>query len=269
MSGSRRASWQLPPGVAPGTWDYVHSDSIAYDYDRYFTNHALFACDQRLNESWFPVVDPAQQIVVADLGCGTARGLEPLIARGYHGLAVDLSGQMLEVVEQKRTEKQWPVRRLRANLVELEGVRDECVDHAICLFSTLGMVKTQAARQRMLAHTYRILKPGGKFVVHVHGLWTNLLFPGGLRWIASSWWQSLRDKESEIGDKYYAYRGLTRMFLHVFRRREIVRAVTHAGFKINEVVPLNGNLSGALSRAWLLQSIRASGWVICGQKPAA
>ena len=268
MSPSHRASWQLPPGVAPGTWEYVHSHSIAYDYDRYFSGHALFQCDARLNESWLPKVDPAKQIVVADLGCGTARGLEPLVQRGYHGLAIDLSGQMLEVVGQKCEERELPIRRLRANLVELDGVRSDSVDHAICLFSTLGMVKTTAARRRVLAHTYRILKPGAKFIVHVHGLWTNLLFPGGFRWIAAGWWRSLRDGESEWGDKYYAYRGLTRMFLHVFRRREILGALKEVGFQIREVVPLNADLSGALKRPWMMHSVRASGWVICAEKAA-
>ena len=154
MSNSRRAGWQLPPGVAPGTWEYVHSESIAKDYDRYFAGHALFALDRELLDRWFEPVatgdSVAQWTVVADLGCGTARGLETLLERGYHGLAVDLSGQMLEVVGEKRARLNWPVMRVRANLVELDGLRDQSLDHAICLFSTLGMVKTTAARRRML-----------------------------------------------------------------------------------------------------------------------
>ena len=268
MTESRRAAWQLPPGVAPGTWEYVHSESIARDYDRYFENHSLFALDQSLLERWFPPLTNsdedsiAQRTVVADLGCGTARGLGPLLQRGYYGLAIDLSGQMLEVVGEKREQLQWPVSRLRANLVELGALRDGSIDHAICLFSTLGMVKTTEARRLMLEHVARAMKPGGSLVIHIHNLWANLFFPGGLRWIIASGWRALRDKQHEWGDKYYAYRGLNRMFLHVFRRREILRAIRAAGFRVAEVVPLNGQLSARLPMAWLFGSLRASGWVI-------
>ena len=30
-----RPTWQLPPGVSRGTWDYVHRDSIATEYDTF------------------------------------------------------------------------------------------------------------------------------------------------------------------------------------------------------------------------------------------
>lgn len=271
MSNSRRAGWQLPPGVAPGTWEYVHSESIAKDYDRYFAGHALFALDRELLDRWFEPVatgdSVAQWTVVADLGCGTARGLETLLERGYHGLAVDLSGQMLEVVGEKRARLNWPVMRVRANLVELDGLRDQSLDHAICLFSTLGMVKTTAARRRMLEHVVRSLKPGGTLVVHVHNLWANLFFPGGWRWILASGLRSLRDREHEWGDKVYAYRGLSRMFLHVFRRSEILKALREVGLAIDQVVPLDGHLSAPLTRPWWLGRLRASGWVIRARRP--
>ena len=48
----------------------------------------------------------------------------------------------------------------RANLVELDGVRDKSLDGAICLFSTLGMIRGRKNRRRVLDHAQRILRPG-------------------------------------------------------------------------------------------------------------
>ncbi|HRE99187.1 MAG TPA: methyltransferase domain-containing protein [Pirellulaceae bacterium] len=261
MSDERRADWQLPPGVDPGTWEYVHNRSIAYDYDRYFDGHALFAWDRELLARCFPEV-PAGSRTIADLGCGTGRALEFLVERGYDGLAIDLSPLMLEVVRDKTRAGALPIRRLCANLVELDGVRGGSVDHAVCLFSTLGMIRGRTARRRALEHIARILVPGGTFVVHVHNLWANARFPGGLRWLASTWWRSRRDPSWEWGDKLYAYRGLGRMFLHVFRQHEIEADLRAAGFFVRETMPLDAKLTGPLPRGTWAARWRASGWTI-------
>ena len=44
---SHRPTWQLPPGVSAGTWDYLDSELVAVDYDDYFTQHTLFQVDQQ------------------------------------------------------------------------------------------------------------------------------------------------------------------------------------------------------------------------------
>ncbi|MFM8572927.1 MAG: hypothetical protein ACKOAU_15135, partial [Pirellula sp.] len=69
-----RPAWQLPPGVSRGTWDYVHSDSIATLYDGFHAGHPLLEFDRKLvleraerrRES---VVD--REPAALDLGCGT------------------------------------------------------------------------------------------------------------------------------------------------------------------------------------------------------
>lgn len=266
---TERASWRLPPGVEPGTWEYVHEPSIAFDYDRYFADHALLAFDRELLERWLPTISGPEAPVVADLGCGSGRALVPLVERGYEGLAVDLSASMLQVVGQKRDAARGTIRRVCANLVQLDGLRDGCVDHAICLFSTLGMVKGRAARDKVLTHVARIVRPGGSFVLHVHNLWAHLRFPGGKRWLIQTGWQSLWNRRLEWGDKYYPYRGLANMYLHSFRRGEVMGAVRRAGMMVEEVVSLNDRLEGALSAAWFAERWRAGGWMIRCRIPNA
>jgi ubiquinone/menaquinone biosynthesis C-methylase UbiE len=93
-------------------------------------------------------------------------------------LGVDLSEEMLRVAGEKAAAAGVVVHRLKANLVELDGLRDGGFDYAACLFSTLGMVHGLAERRRVLAHVHRLLKPGGVFVLHVHNRWFNVWSPG-------------------------------------------------------------------------------------------
>ena len=72
----------------------------------------------------------------------------PLARRGVHGLAVDLSERMLQIVRRKAEAESLPIQCLRANLVELDALADGCVDSAISLFSTLGMIQGRHNRGR-------------------------------------------------------------------------------------------------------------------------
>ena len=161
-----KPQWQLPKGVSHGLWDYTQSDFIAEDYDEYFSYTHLFELDQGI------VLDTLKQFgqpgeLVADLGCGTGRALEPVCQAGYRGLAIDLSWPMLEIVQQKAKQQNLDIYCLRANLVELGILADNSVNHCICLFSTLGMISGSENRQMCVNHIARILKPGGHAVIEV------------------------------------------------------------------------------------------------------
>ena len=41
MKFDDRPTWQLPPGVSRGTWDYVSTPSIATEYDAFHGDHPL------------------------------------------------------------------------------------------------------------------------------------------------------------------------------------------------------------------------------------
>lgn len=256
--------WQLPPGVSHGTWEYTQRESIADDYDDYFALNSLFEFDQAFLAEQF---DPPG--LVADLGCGTARALVPLVRSGHRGLAIDLSDPMLTIVEEKAADQDLDIECLQANLVELTAdvLADDSVDYAMCMFSTLGMIRGHANRQRVLQNTYRLLKPGGRFVVHVHNFWFNLRDPGGPWWVLSNLMQAATKRDLEVGDKYFPYRGVQEMYLHVFRRRELRRLFTSAGFRIRRWVPLEVTRRHALKYPWLLQAVRANGWIVVGEKP--
>ena len=262
MTNPNRPHWQLPAGATRGLWDYIHSRTIAEDYDEYFAYNRLFAFDQSVALRALETAHIPAGGLVADLGCGTARALIPLVQNGYRGLAVDLSQVMLEVVREKTRENQLRISCLRANLCELDAIRDQTVDAAICLFSTLGMIRGRDYRREALRHARRILKPGGPLVLHVHNFWFNLYDPSGPWWLLTNCVRGALVQDLEIGDKFFDYRGVPNMFLHVFRRREILSDLRAARFQIDEVIPLDPKRHRGLRHPWLCGNLRANGWVI-------
>lgn len=250
-------TWQLPPGVSRGTWDYFQSPSIAENYDEYFAGDTLFEFDQQVLREEFD-----RPGLVADLGCGTGRALVPLARDGHRGLAIDMSPHMLRVVQQKANAERLPIECLQANLTELDAVADNSIDYAMCMFSTLGMIRGHENRRRMLIHVRRMLRIGGRFVLHVHNFWFNLRDPSGPWWVLKSLAAAARSSELEVGDKFYSYRGVPNMFLHVFRERELRNELRRAGFQVRRWIPLTVKDRHALPRPWFLPTLRANGWIV-------
>jgi SAM-dependent methyltransferase len=260
MKNPHRPRWQLPPGVSRSVWEYAHTRHIAEDYDDFFAANRLFRLDQEVLARH---IRPPGSVV--DLGCGTGRALIPLARRGLRGVGVDLSEDMLRIVQRKADAEKVPIQCVRANIVDLDWLRDHSVEYVLCLFSTLGMVQGAENRLRVLEHARRALKPGGLLVLHVHNFWFNLFDPGGPRWLVGNLVQATLKRDVERGDKYFAYRGIPRMFLHVFTFRELRQALRRAGFRILEAIPLSANRSTWLPWPWLFGSLRANGWIIVGQ----
>jgi len=261
MTVSPRPEWQLPRGVPRGVWQYAHSETIATDYDDFFALNQLFDLDEQVIARHF-----ARPGLVADFGCGTGRALIPLARRGFPTVAVDLSAHMLNLVGEKAALESLDVLRLRANLVELGCLRDDVIDYAICMFSTLGMIRGRHHRRQFLAHVHRALKPGGLFVLHVHNYWFNLFDRLGRRWIARNMVDSFRQREIERGDKFFDYRGVPKMYLHTFPKRELVGELRRVGFRLRELTPLNLTRTRRLKAAWFFGSLRANGWIAVVQK---
>jgi len=257
----RLPAWRLPPGVAPGTWEYTQRESIANEYAEFLKNTPLISLDLAITLRALPSPQVNRATRVVDLGCGDGRALRALWELGYDVLGVDMSQPMLHRVGQEAYRGELRSRLVRANLVQLHCLADGIVDHAICLFSTIGMIRGREHRRTFLKHVARIVKPGGAFVLHVHNrndAWRDR--PSTAAYLRSAW-QSLRSKDCEVGDRTYSYRGLADMFLHTYSLRELRTDLRVTGWRINEIVTLSPESDAVLSTPWLAPSFRAGGFI--------
>ncbi len=261
----RKASWQLPRGVSRGTWDYVQSPHIATDYDSYFASHPLMKLDLEFVERHLPAIpsgshDTINHPVIADLGCGTGRVSRRFSPLGYRMVNIDLSAHMLAELS-RQTEHPAQQLNIRTNLAELKCLGPASIDLAVCLFSSLGMIRGASHRLRCLQAVRAALKPGSLLILHAHNRYHSLWDPAGPAWLLSTRWKSLVDRNWEFGDRVYAYRGLPTMFLHIFSRGELRQQLTLAGFDELHFYPINITGDALLVDSWLTP-VRAGGYFV-------
>jgi SAM-dependent methyltransferase len=255
------ADWQLPAGVTRGLWDYLHDRSLARNYDENLAGSPLLTTDLTFAERHF---DRPGSLI--DLGCGTGRLLIPFARRGYWVLGVDLSEEMLRVAGEKAATAGVTVHRLQANLVELDAVRDHSFDYAACLFSTLGMVSGAAQRERVVRHAWRVLRPGGTFVLHVHNRWFNFWDRHGRKWLVADVLRSL-GRRPDAGDRLMpVHQGIAGLTLHLFTRGQAVRLLRRVGFRILEVRPVSLRPDGRLPCPWWFGWLRSYGYLLAARR---
>jgi SAM-dependent methyltransferase len=240
--------WQLPPGVDRGLWGYLHAADMVGGYDEQMRASPLAGADVAFCRAAFPT--PGR---LADLGCGTGRLCADFAARGFECVGVDLSEEMLAAARRNSPTATF----VQANLVELTDVPAGSFDYAACLFSTLGMVRGAPNRAKVLANAFRLLKPGGRFVLHVH----NRYFRGlGWQRVVAQRLKTLlgRATAGDIGmPQSYGGPPLT---LHHFTRRESIRELGAAGFAVREVraIGADGERAGGT---------RVYGWLVRADRP--
>jgi ubiquinone/menaquinone biosynthesis C-methylase UbiE len=262
MMEPRRADWELPPGVDRGLWDYVSDAGVARTYDTALSGSSLFAVDVPFVERHCPVNGR-----MIDLGCGTGRLLVSLAKRGTWVLGVDLSSKMLAVSRDRAATEGVSIHLLQANITRLNALADQSFDTAACLFSTLGMVRGEAERRRVVTHAYRLLKPGGRFVLHVHNRWFNLWNSEGRRWVVRNTFGAMLGR-AMAGDRLMpVHQGIANLTLHLFTRREVCRLLRGVGFRVIEVKPISLRADGELRCPWWFGRLRAYGYLIAAERP--
>lgn len=245
--------WQLPPGVDRGLWDYLHSGEMVRGYDDQMRSSPLARADVAFCESVFET--PGRLI---DLGCGTGRLCVHFARTGFDCVGVDLSEGMLAQARANADAAGVKVEWRNANLVELAGVPDGHFDYAACLFSTLGMVRGPGNRAAVVRQAFRVIRPGGRFALHVH----NRYFRGlGRGQVVRQAVRSLLGR-ADAGDVTMpqAYGGAP-LTLHHFTRRGVTRLLNGAGFTVRQVTAVAG------SGAEVFPGPRAYGYLVTAVKP--
>lgn len=241
-------------------WDYLNDSTLARGYDEALAGTPLLELDGRFVRRYLPA---ACRII--DLGCGTGRVAVPLAAAGHRVTAVDLSPEMLRVTGEKAAAAGVRIDRVLANIVEPDGLRDESFDAALCLFATLGMVVGAGARRRVVSNAYRLLRPGGAFLLHVHARWHHLRTAAGRRWLGRDIIRSVL-RRPDAGDWAMPHAaGHGGWVMHLFGRREVASLVESGGFRILKMVPVG--IDGPLAMPWAGGRFRAYGFLVAARKP--
>jgi hypothetical protein len=75
-------------------------------------------------------------------------------------------------------------------------------------------------------------------------------------------------RDRELGDKWFPYRGLPNMYLHIFRWSELAADLQATGWRIVERICLDVERRRPLRRPWWFGPLRTNGWiVVCRPEP--
>lgn len=259
-----------PEGVDDALWAYASSHRLAQDENAHFEDHPLIQSDIK----W--VLDRLgdNHGLVVDLGCGAGRASTQLASQGWNVLAVDLSLPMLEQLKCEVSDSEpftdqlgqcAQVLPVQANLARLDFLPQQSLDAAICLFSTLGMMRRETDRRRCLSVVSAALKPNGCLLLHAHNWFVQATTWQGLRWLMRD---SLKRclKQPEFSNRGADYRGIPGIHIHLFTWWEIAELLDHAGFELLDALAIDSQTAQPLQASWINRRFRAGGWLIHARK---
>jgi SAM-dependent methyltransferase len=128
------------------------------------------------------------------------------------------------------------------------------------------MISGTAERRRLLGHVWRILRPGGQFILHVHNRWFNFWDPNGRRWLLRDLFRTLLGSPA-AGDRLQpVHQDIAGLTLHLFTRREVVGLLRSVGFQVRGVWPVGLTCDARLPAAWWFGGLRAYGYLLRAER---
>ena len=259
FNSSSPPDWLMPVGVSKTQWEYISNQYVAANYDSSLKDNPVFHQDLDFLDKHFNKAG-----IILDLGCGTGRVAGFFAPKNYKVLGIDLSSPMLMQANNKQIK--GPHLFLRGNMLDLSALASNSVEYSSCLFSSFGMLLDEAHRISMLNEIFRVLKPEGKLILHVHNLWSAAKGLQGYKWLAMDLFRRTSHSVN-FGNKLLpTHQGIIGLTLHLFTWKEIKTLIEKAGFKMVETLPL-GNQSWETCKSLRLgKKIFAHGFLIACQK---
>ena len=220
------------------------SEVIKQRYRR-IAEDGLWESEAILINKYFP---PRSKIL--DIGCGSGRTTIPLVAMGHDVVGVDITPEMIETAKDVEKAKGLSIDYRIGDATRLE-FDDNFFDMAIFANNGWVQIPGKANRQKALAEIYRVLKPGGYFILTAHQRYYSgrYLFFWSFQWLKYLMNKLLSlNIGADYGDIFF---GITKdngkiikrkQFIHITSAREVLEQLNRSGFKIEEKT-LMGKLS--------------------------
>jgi len=169
--------------------------------------------------------------VVADIGCGNGRHLIPCAQHCQTVIGIDISRNLLSIVEKKLKEHNITNTHLyHANVIQLP-LNDESVD-AVLYIASLHNVEGQGNRIQSLKEVNRILKINGKALISVWSRWQDKFRMQFLK----KWFTQIGKSEFGDIDIYWRQHGLNiPRFYHLYSKKELQNDLCQADLELVEI----------------------------------
>ncbi len=214
--------------------DIFEANIANYDSDwsvtEYTREEGLSSIEEELLTEFFPP-SPSR---VLDLGCGAGRTTAGLAQLGYQVTAIDLSGTLLGQARQRYPNLDF--RLMNATKLDFEA---ESFGAALFSYNGIDCIYPLAARRQCLSEVFRVLKPGGVFLMSSHNL-IGSIFSGGYFYL-KGYRNAARHLTQQIGNRlaiewYLKYEdGGGAQYLYSAPPSRTVNQLKAAGFEMLDV----------------------------------
>jgi len=169
--------------------------------------------------------------VVADIGCGNGRHLIPCAQHCQTGIGIDISRNLLSIVEQKLKERNITnVCLCHANVVHLP-LKDKSVD-AVLYIASLHNVEDRDNRIQSLKEVNRILKKDGTVLISVWSRWQDKFRSQFFK----KWFTQIGKNEFGDIDIYWRPHDLDiPRFYHLYSKKEFQNDLCQADLELLEI----------------------------------
>ncbi len=168
---------------------------------------------------------------VADIGCGNGRHLIPCAKHCKKVIGVDISKELLKIVQRKINENNLTnVKLIQSDAVNIP-LKDNIVD-AVLFIATMHNIPQRYRRIKSLTEIKRILKKEGTAIISVWSRWQDKFRQHFIKKCISN------VNRTEFGDIDITWRhhGLNiARFYHLYSKRELQNDIKQAGLDIIKI----------------------------------